>query len=504
MLRIWHLGVEVGGAAYDRDGVVALGPLDAGGFGVEAVDPAGNVLARTAVHVQADDCGESVCRYGFVANYRPGRDLAPVADLARRLHLTAIQCYDWAFRHADLMGGGETYADALGNPVSLATVRRLVAAAHAVGADAIGYAAVYGVGAAEWPAWADLALLDAEGSAYALGDFLRVVDPAAPRWLDHVTGDLRAAVEGVGFDGFHLDQYGWPKAAIRADGAAVDVAVSFGTLLRAARVALPKSRLIFNNVNDFPTWATAGEPTDVVYVEVWSPHDRLADLAAVVARARAVGAGKPVVIAAYLSVFLTAARVEAEQALRLVSATLWSHGATHLIAGEDGCLLVDPYYVRNLAAAPETLDVLARWSDFLVAHHDLLLDPAIVHVTGAYAGPYNDDVDVTFPEVRVGGIAEAGTVWRRVTDTAYGLVVHLVNLTNVADPRWNAPHPVPGEIVDGVLRVRRVGSGAVEVGAADPDGSCRLEPLDPVITGTHARVDLPPLRTWLVVLIRRR
>ena len=183
MLRIWHLGVEVGGAAYDRDGVVALGPLDAGGFGVEAVDPAGNVLARTAVHVQADDCGESVCRYGFVANYRPGRDLAPVADLARRLHLTAIQCYDWAFRHADLMGGGETYADALGNPVSLATVRRLVAAAHAVGADAIGYAAVYGVGAAEWPAWADLALLDAEGSAYALGDFLRVVDPAAPRWL---------------------------------------------------------------------------------------------------------------------------------------------------------------------------------------------------------------------------------------------------------------------------------------------------------------------------------
>lgn len=217
-----------------------------------------------------------------------------------------------------------------------------------------------------------------------------------------------------------------------------------------------------------------------------------------------MGAGKPVVIAAYLSVFLTAARVEAEQALRLISATLWSHGATHLIAGEDGRLLVDPYYVRNLAAVPETLDILARWSDFLLAHHDLLLDPAITDVTGAYAGPYNDDVDVTFPGVRVGGIAEAGTVWRRVTDTAYGLVVHLVNLTNVADPRWDAPHPVPGEIVDGVLRVRRVGPGAVEVGAADPDGSCRLEPLDSVIAGTHARVDLPPLRTWLVVLIRTR
>jgi hypothetical protein len=57
-------------------------------------------------------------------------------------------------------------------------------------------------------------------------------------------------------------------------------------------------------------------------------------------------------------------------------ATLFSHGATHLLAGEDGRLLVDPYYVRNWPAEPSTIDLLADWYDFLVAHDELLLPQA--------------------------------------------------------------------------------------------------------------------------------
>ena len=57
-------------------------------------------------------------------------------QLLRRLHLTGVQFYDWAYRHADLLGGGEQYDDALGQPVALDTVRRLVEMCHQVGADA--------------------------------------------------------------------------------------------------------------------------------------------------------------------------------------------------------------------------------------------------------------------------------------------------------------------------------------------------------------------------------
>ena len=160
---------------------------------------------------------------------------------ARRLHLTAVQCYDWAYRHADLLGGGERYDDPLGNAVSLATVRRLVEGLGAAGVATLGYAAVYGVGAAEWATTgAHLALLQADGTPYALGDFLSLVDPAAPEWLDHFVADLARAVASVGFDGFHLDQYGYPRRAVRHDGSRVDVAASFVSVIEAARAGLPE------------------------------------------------------------------------------------------------------------------------------------------------------------------------------------------------------------------------------------------------------------------------
>ena len=43
----------------------------------------------------------------------------------------------------------------------------------------------------------------------------KLVDPAAPDWLAHFAADLAAATEQLGFDGFHLDQYGYPKWATR-------------------------------------------------------------------------------------------------------------------------------------------------------------------------------------------------------------------------------------------------------------------------------------------------
>ena len=127
-LEIRHLGDLVAGLEVSADGVVDLGQLPAGGYSVQLGE------ARTAVEVTATP--RAVLRYGFVVDYRPDRDLSQVSDNLRRLHLTGVQFYDWAYRHADLLGGGEQYDDALGQPVALDTVRRLVEMCHQVGADA--------------------------------------------------------------------------------------------------------------------------------------------------------------------------------------------------------------------------------------------------------------------------------------------------------------------------------------------------------------------------------
>lgn len=492
-LTVWHLGDPV--ASYDvaADGVVELGRLAAGGYGVELAG------ARTAVDVHADP--RSRLRYGFVADHTPDRDLAPVLDNVRRLHLTAIQLYDWAYRHADLVGGGETYADALGQPVSLDTVRRLVRALAAVGSDALGYAAVYAVGNDEWAGWCHAALLQPTGAPYGLGDFLSLVDPAHEDWQLHFAADLAKAVDTVGLHGFHLDQYGYPRVAVRADGQIVDLADSFDAVIRTARSAAPSSRLVFNNVNDFPTWRTGSSPQDAVYVEVWEPHDTLGSLATLVDRARSAAAGKPVVVAAYQHVYDDVPASAADLATSYTMATLFSHGATQLLAGEGDRILVDPYYVRNHVVEPSTAELLRRWYDFLVEHDELLMAPGIVEVTGSWVGGYNGALDVTYETASCTEQATAGAVWRRVTEVDGRLVVHLVNLVGQADTRWDAPRATPGGVGSGTLRVRRVGDHLPRVRVADPDRTARLLDVPVEADGDHAVVRLPEPHVWQLVLI---
>lgn len=503
VLEVSDLGTLLRTVVAPSSGSADLGPLPRGSYGISLVCN-GIQRARSAVQVVAPEDRSAVQRYGFVVDYHPDRDPGALTDIVRRLHLTDVQFYDWAYRHADLLGGGESYADPLGNVVALDTVRELVRACRTVGARALGYAAVYAVGQQEWPRWRSHALLDAEGNPYALGDFLRVVDPGDPAWTTHFGDDLSAAVRAVGFDGFHLDQYGWPKVAVTPQGERVDLAERFVTFIEAVRHRLPHARLVFNNVNDFPTWATARADQDAVYIEVWEPHTTLADLAGVVTRARSVAGSKPVVVAAYQHCYADAPRAAADQATALTMATLFSHGATHLLAGDGGRLLIDPYYARNHLAEPATLDRLARWYDFLVEHHDVLLDPDIVDVTGSYAGLYNDDLDVTYPGAPTSGTARPGAVWRRITRRGDWLVVHLINLSATTDDGWDHPQPPPGDLGTGVLRLRLVGGGAPSVFVADPDGLGHLEPVTMADGGTHATTDLPPLQTWQLILIRGR
>lgn len=511
-LTLWRLGELLAQQSVPASSpvsfsrTVSFGMLEPGGYGIE-LTAADVIIARTAVEVVSD--ARSVLRYGFVVDFRPDRDVAPVSDNLRRLHLTGVQFYDWAYRHADLLGGGAVYTDALGQPVSLDTVRALIETCHQVGSDALGYAAVYAVGPDEWPKWEHDALLTATGEPYALGDFLFILDPARRDWLEHFGADLTAATEQVGFDGFHLDQYGYPKRAHRPDGELVDVADSFRTLIAGVREALPQSRLVFNNVNDFPTWVTAGSPQDAVYVEVWPPQVGLEHLASVATRARAEAGGKPVVIAAYQHLYDTADAESANRATALTMATLWSHGASHLLCGEADRILVDPYYVRNHPVAASTAELLRRWYDFSVEHAELLSPVGIDDVTASFAGAYNDDLDVSYSTTAVRNQASAGTVWRRITSVHKDatdrrqdrLVMHLINLARQDDTLWDAARHEPADPGPGTLRIRRVGPGLPRVRYADPDRQSRLIEVPVTAAGNFATAHLPAPYLWQLVVI---
>lgn len=490
---VWHLGDLVAELAYTGGSRITLPSQPAGGYSVEL----GGL--RTAVEVAAN--ARDRLRYGFVANFAPSKDTAGLSDTVRRLHLTGIMFYDWGYRHADLMAGGEEYSDPLDQPISLPTVRRLVDAVRAAGSRALGYAAVYGVGQNEWHLWKHQALLKASGEPYALGDFLFVLDPAAPDWLEHFTSDLRKATASLGFDGYHLDQYGYPKRAIRADGADIDVAASFVTLIEGVREALPQAHLVFNNVNDFPTGLTARTTQDAVYIEPWAPQLTLQSLADTVTRARSAGQGKPVVLAAYQHVYDTASAAESDRATALTMAMLYSHGATQILAGEADRLLVDPYYVRNHVMEESTKDLLKRWYDFLVAHDEVLMPASLTEVTHSYAGDYNGEIDVLFDAAEISVTAEAGKVWRRIVRDQNRIVVHLINLCGQSDTLWDAPRQPSRSPGRGRLSLRPLLGRTPRVRAADPDVTGKLEQLTIAEDGEHVIVDLPDLAVWQIVVV---
>lgn len=478
---------------------VAFPPQPRGGYGIE-LTTGNHLLARTAADVLADPLERP--RYGFVSDFSPGRDVTAAGEHARRLHLNTIQFYDWMYRHARLAPPRDRYQDALGRQLSLASVRRLVERYRTVGAHSLAYAAVYAVGKEDWPDWQHAGLYKPAGEPWQLGDdFLWLLDPADRRWLGHFRAELHSAIDAAGFDGFHLDQYGWPKHALRADGTTIDVADSLTTLIRSVRRALPDARLIFNNVNDFPTWATASTPQNAIYIEVWPPHDRLHHLAALVTKARSLAPKKPVILAAYLSAFADVPEANALAAARLTMATIFSHGGFHLLNGEAGAVLTDPYYPRHHRLSASGREVMRRWYDFIVRYGDVLFDLDAIDITCTVLGGINEEYRVTAP-VPTRTDAEAGAVWVRVVQATEHTVIHLLNLAGQRDTEWDAPKQPIEPLRHVTIAVLRTASEPPAFAFADPDLAPALRPLRPRFEDGYDVITIPRVGTWTMVLIQ--
>jgi dextranase len=211
-------------------------------------------------------------------------------------------------------------------------------------------------------------------------------------------------------------------------------------------------------------------------------------------------------VAAYQHVYSEAPAEQADQAARFTMAALFSSGAAHLLAGESGSVLTDPYYVHNHPAEPSTLNMLRRWYDFLTAQGELLTAPGVHDVTSSWYGPYNNAVTLEWDGCAVTTEPTPGAIWARVTrpDGPPGtdrLVAHTVNLTQQTDIAWDSPKTPVEPLSGGLLRVRRVGAGLPRAFTGNPDCSPGLRELLGRQDGAFAVFNLPPLATWQVTLV---
>jgi dextranase len=416
-----------------------LGKLAEGSYGVKFTSMEGEI-SFSAIEVISNPIKR--IRYGFVSEFSDSVKVEDYVEWSRRLHLTGILFYDWAYKHELLTTPEEHYGDPLGAMISAKKIKELIKGYASAGAQSFGYAAVYAVDRAGWARWSAEGVYNSIGTPYQLGEnFLWLVDPADSKWLSHFIDQLKLA-NNFGFHAFHLDQYGWPKIAYKKDGSIIDLAVQFPTMLNQITHQLPESTFIFNNVNDFPTWSTSQTDQDAIYIEVWDPHSEYQHLADLVSKARSYSPEKPIILSAYLKPFSHGeSEVEIELAnnsFKLCFASIVSGGASHLITGGDGRVLHDPYYVRNHKASEATRKVIEEAFNFSVAVGDLLFDPSRVDVTLTSAFGINEEVKVESNAI-LSSAAKAGTVWVRIFQGKSGLTIHFINFMDQIDSIWDSP-----------------------------------------------------------------
>ncbi|MEA2593783.1 MAG: dextranase [Thermomicrobiales bacterium] len=430
------------------------------GLDVTFVDETGNAIAEGSGALDVLEWWSQRPRYGFLSDFPPDADPAEInarVDSLCRYHLNVVQFYDWMWRHYRLLPPSEEFADALGRRLSLTTVRALIAGVQERGMAAFAYGAVYG---AE-PEFADvrpeLVLLDDEGKRISLAELFYIMNiaPDSP-WVSLIVAEFAEVVRVLGFDGIHLDQYGFPKTAVTAIGERVDLAEHFPLLIDRARVAVvaerPDAGVIFNAVGNWPIETVAPTSQDAVYVEVWPPDEDYADLRRLIHDGKRLSGGKPVILAAYLSPFLDAepsSLAEAETAALLATATIAASGGSHLLLGEREGVLCDPYYPKYATLRGCFVDRMRTYYDFVVRYGDWLV--------GQDVEP-DDGLWFSLAGARLARDPEPGAVWAIGTRKGGYRMIHLINLTDQADTTWNALRTPPAELTDFVLTLDGVPS----------------------------------------------
>ena len=494
---------------------VSLGPFPVGGYAVSLND------ASSALDVQ--EAGTQPLRYGYLSRFGP--DAPPPEAAARamlRLHISAVMFYDWMYRHHDPVGGGEEYTDALGAPASLAVVRRRIQACHHHGMAAMAYGAFYACCRDYFEKHPEQALYASPGNPEELINEFFIMDISfGSAWRRHITRKYAEGLSATGFDGYHLDQYGYPKEALTSEGRRVFLDEDFPDFIdemaRAVRGVNPHGFNTFNNVNNWPTDTTATSDVVGTYIEVWKPHVTYRHLKRLVDGARALAPRKPVVLSAYMVPWKEASESaeKAQQALDatlLANAVILASGGWQLIHGEDQHILHDPYYLNDYAMSDDAFEPLRLQADFSVMHRELLSHPSLKDRTEAnlsFPALGESFADASGGQVTVRGVEishelEGGRVGFIYKERPGWKVAHLINLLG-NDSLWNTPKHPP----------QRGGTITLEIATtARVNGVYYAQPgvmggtLQPVAWGVErsgkgisVRVDLPTPRYWGMVAI---
>lgn len=424
--------------------------LEPGTYAVQALDRGGRVLAEEFTTVGAHPGERPV--HGFATSFTD--DAVPeVLAWNRALRSTVVQAYDWMDSYTEPLGPGSGWKDPSHRSVSLTALRSLADGLRAAGAIAHAYAPIYAVGNAFADAHPEMLLYQSDGKAVRFLDQIVLANPANSQWQRHFVTSYGAAADAIGFTGFHVDTYGYPRLAFNASGEPVDMRAAYADFLRVLRAGRPNDLISFNQVDGVPSAAQL--PTQPVfrYCEVWPPNDqwrhfeglldRSAGLSGRLGRSSRPEDAVRGSLACYPPVWGidspsgpvdAAARPDALRTVLCTEAIVTQLGASALILGDRSAALCDPYYPKHARLDPSEAETVLAWRRFALRCRDLFLD---AEDTSWYEiGDENGTVAVE-SDVPVRPEPVGGALFARVAHAESWVAVGMVDLTGSANGRWS-------------------------------------------------------------------
>jgi dextranase len=413
------------------NGTATFSTLPAGTHTVEALSVEGDLLAEEFVGVRRTLGDDPVM--GFVTSFE--REVAPaVLSWLKRLRCTVVQVYDWMENYSEPLASSPLYQDPLGRSIERAALVKLIEGLKEIGAVAQAYAPVCAADSHLADAHPEWRLFRNDGAGESLGDLLQIMDPASSGWREHWLEAYGRAVDQLGFNGFHLDTYGYPRSAVDERGSAVSVREGYEAFIDAVRAARPNDVVSFNQVNGVPKGLTPPAQPGFRYVEVWPPNDLWRHLESLMARS----VGRESFLGDTFAVYPPVWEDERDSALRtalLTEAVVTTLGANVLIWGDHDGVLCHPYYVNHETLTSAEVETVLEWHRFGLRSRDLFKGG---EDTSWYElSDENAAVNVTWSGT-VSPEPIGGTLYVRVRNDDDQVVVSLLDLTGSIDGSWSS------------------------------------------------------------------
>ena len=426
--------------------------LVGGTYSIEALAADGSVLAEELTTVAAH-AGERPV-HGFATSF-DDESVPAVLDWLRELRCTVVQIYDWMSEYTAPLGSEDGWRDPSGRPVSFCALRALSAGIREQGAVAHAYAPVYAADlgfAAEHP---EMMLYQGDGSVERFFDMIKIANPANKEWQSYFVASYGSAADRIGFDGFHIDTYGYPRSPLDASGQPVDLRVAYEEFLASFRAARLTDQVSFNQVNGVPSAVVLPDGPGFRYCEVWAPNDRWRHLEGLMdrsaGRAGLFGPGLsegPLMrgtIACYPPVWGTndpdgpitgPAREGPLRTVVCTEAVATCLGSSALLFGDVRAVLCDPYYPKHERLSEAEVATVLAWHRFALRYRDLFLEGEDTswYDVGDDNGAVRLDWDGPVRPEPLGG-----TVFAWVVRTDDCIAVGIVDLTGSVNGSWSEP-----------------------------------------------------------------